>query len=136
MHIQSTVSAEVHAKFVVWCKSQNRSVRGMLRQMVEDAVVKVELPKEQAPPGKAAVARALTEEERIDQVYLQSFGVPRPKPEEEVFVFDPDDRYWERREGGLTRAQAIAAVRFAIEANAYTREWTPPEDDESEVKPS
>jgi hypothetical protein len=130
--ISAEVERDQRVRFRVFSKSQGRTMRAQLTYMVSQAIAGVELPKEQALPAKAAVARALTEEERIDQVYLQSFGVPRPKPEAEAFVLDPDERYWESRDSGLTREQSIARVQFAIEANKYTKEWVPPVDDESE----
>jgi hypothetical protein len=56
--------------------------------------------------------------------------------EAESFELDPDERYWESRDSGLTREQSIAAVQFAIETNKYTKDWIPPPDDDNEGKPS
>lgn len=55
---------------------------------------------------------------------------------EDSFELNPDERYWRERDNGLTHEQAISSVRFAIEANSYTKAWIPPPDDESEGKPS
>lgn len=134
------ISAEVEhdqkARFRVFSKSQGRTMRAQLSYMVSQAIAGVELPKEEVAPAKATVARELTEDERIDRIYLQSFGIARPKLEEEPFQLDPDERYREGRDGGLTHKQAIEAVHLAMESNNYTEAWSPPPDDESEGKPS
>jgi hypothetical protein len=132
MHIQSTVSAEVHAKFTHWCKAQNRSVRGMLRQMVEDAVAQVRLPP--AEPKPAYVLPPVDEPERYE-FYQRGlkFQIPMGGDQDD-YTFAPDSDYRQYRAAGDSPDIARKRVEFSCETYRVDG-WTPPPELEPKVEP-
>jgi hypothetical protein len=102
-----SVDDEVHAKFEIWCRRQNRSLRGALRQMVTDAVVGVTLPS----PEKKEIPTAQSDESERDRQYRQIYGTPRPPDE-------PRKERWPYKPFTLTPKEVEDILEFQVDLDA------------------
>ncbi len=106
-HMAFSVVDEVHAKFEIWCRRQNRSLRGALRQMVTDAVAGVTLPS----PEKKEIPTAQSDESEQDRQYRQIYGTARPPDE-------PRKERWPYKPFTLTTEEVELILEFQVDLDA------------------
>lgn len=103
-----SVDEEVHAKFEIWCKRQNRSLRGALRQMVIEAVAGIEL---QTPTKTTVVADRPAPAQRQARPITMTVAEAREFLESSGRLKDADRLYAARICVGDTEEEAQAFMR-------------------------